>query len=155
MSDSASFWLISQKLRWISRIVSSLQTEIGLNRERIARAPGQTRICPSCSKHGALRTGRNETQAGFFSAWFSSAPLSSAQVPVSIWRMQILWESDYIKEIKWVCGQNKYQEPIELLIPCSPSTMRQRQEGCGVMENLGCYVKIFCLEQPQKKEKSK
>lgn len=33
---------------------------------------------------------------------------------------------------------------------CGPSTMRQRQEDCAVMKNLGCYVKIFCLKQPRK-----
>lgn len=38
---------------------------------------------------------------------------------------------------------------------CSPSTMRQRQEDCGVMENVGCYVKIFCLEQTQKQTRQK
>lgn len=38
---------------------------------------------------------------------------------------------------------------------CSPRTMRKKQEDCGVMENVGCYVKIFCLEQPQKQARQK
>lgn len=38
---------------------------------------------------------------------------------------------------------------------CGPSTMRQRPEDCGVMENLGCDVKIVCLKQPCKQAKSK
>lgn len=38
---------------------------------------------------------------------------------------------------------------------CSPSTMRQRQEDCGVMENVGCYLKIFLSRTNTETNKTK